>query len=71
MTTTIRNDPEPLTALECRIERIRDRVKSVAFEYHTACYLVGRPGTSKTHTVMDELKRLEQALHQRLARTSR
>ena len=60
MTTTIRNDPEPLSALECRIERIRDRVKSVAFEYHTACYLVGRPGTSKTHTVMDELKRLEQ-----------
>ena len=60
MTTTIRNDPEPLHALECRIERIRDRVKSVAFEYHTACYLVGRPGTSKTHTVMDELKRLEQ-----------
>lgn len=55
MTAHIRNDPTPLEELGCRIERIRDRVKSVAFHYHTACYLVGRPGTSKTHTVKDEL----------------
>lgn len=68
MTATIRNDPESLSELECRIERIRDRVKSVAYGYHTACYLVGRPGTSKTFTVEDELKRLEEPFSYRNAR---
>lgn len=47
--------------LEHRIQRIRDRVVGVACGYHTACYLVGRPGTSKTFTVLEELKLLEQA----------
>ena len=44
---------------EQKLQRIRDRVWSVAHNYHTGCYLVGRPGTSKTFTVMEELKRLE------------
>jgi hypothetical protein len=35
-------------------------VASVAHRYHTACYLVGRPGTSKTFTVRAELERLEE-----------
>jgi len=65
---TIRNDPDELDALEHRIERIRDRVKSVALAYHTACYLVGRPGTSKTHTVMDELGHLDKPFAYRNAR---
>lgn len=50
---------EPLESLEHRIQRIRDRVVGVACGYHTACYLVGRPGTSKTFTVLEELKDLE------------
>lgn len=68
MTPILRNKPNELDALEHRIERIRDRVKSVAFAYHTACYLVGRPGTSKTHTVMDELGHLDEPFAYRNAR---
>ena len=44
---------------ERKLQIIRDRVMSVAYLYHTACYLVGRPGTSKTFTVKRELQRLE------------
>lgn len=50
-----------IETLEHRIQRIRDRVVGVACGYHTACYLVGRPGTSKTFTVLEELKLLEEA----------
>jgi hypothetical protein len=46
--------------LEAKLQIIRDRVGSVAHRYHTACYLVGRPGTSKTFTVRKELERLEE-----------
>jgi hypothetical protein len=46
--------------LEEKLQLIRDRVASVVHRYHTAYYLVGRPGTSKTFTVREELKRLEE-----------
>ncbi|QGJ70879.1 EF-hand domain-containing protein [Planctomycetales bacterium 10988] len=51
-----------------RIQRIRGRVGGVALGYHTACYLVGRPGTSKTFTVMDELSDLDEPFAYRNAR---
>ncbi|MAX38403.1 MAG: hypothetical protein CME33_17755 [Gimesia sp.] len=41
-----------------KLQLIRDRVRSVAECYHTAIYIVGRPGTSKTFTVKEELERL-------------
>ena len=44
---------------ERKLQIIRDRVNSVVHLYHTACYLVGRPGTSKTFTVKKELQRLD------------
>lgn len=54
----------PDTALikefEAKLQLIRDRVASVAHRYHTGCYLVGRPGTSKTFTVRQTLDRLEE-----------
>lgn len=43
---------------ERKLQLIRDRVASVAHEYQTATYLVGRPGTSKTYTVKKELERI-------------
>lgn len=49
-----------LQSFEKKQQLIRDRVASVVHGYHTATYLVGRPGTSKTHTVRDELERLEE-----------
>lgn len=49
-----------LDIFEHRIELIRDRVRGVAHGYHTAFYLVGRSGTSKTFTVLEELERLEE-----------
>lgn len=45
--------------LEAKLQIIRDRVHSVASQYHTACYLVGRPGSSKTYTVRQELRSLD------------
>ena len=53
------DDPALLASFDRKLELIRDRVKSVAHKYHTAAYLVGRPGTSKTFTVMEELESLE------------
>lgn len=66
MTTTTspsvgqRTDEDHLRSYEKKVQLIRDRVASVVHRYHTAAYLVGRPGTSKTHTVRDELDRLEE-----------
>lgn len=45
--------------LEAKLRLIRDRVNSVVGRYHTGCYLVGRPGTSKTYTVLEELRNLD------------
>lgn len=53
------HDAQLVRELEAKLQIIRDRVGSVAHRYHTACYLVGRPGTSKTYTVKEELQRLD------------
>lgn len=54
------SDRNLVRQLESKLQIIRDRVASVAHRYHTACYLVGRPGTSKTFTVRAELERLQE-----------
>ncbi len=37
---------------------IRDRTRSVSERYQVGAYLVGRPGSSKTHTVVETLQSL-------------
>lgn len=54
-------DEELLQNFERKLQLIRDRVASVAHNYQTGCYVVGRPGTSKTFTIKEELDRLEVA----------
>jgi hypothetical protein len=51
---------DSLQSFEQKLQLIRDRVASVVHRYHTAAYIVGRPGTSKTYTVREELERLEE-----------
>lgn len=51
-------DPRLLNSFDQKLQLIRDRVRGVAEHYYTACYLVGRPGTSKTFTVKEELEKL-------------
>jgi len=51
-------DDALLVSFEKKLQLIRDRVRGVAEGYHTATYIVGRPGTSKTFTVEEELDRL-------------
>lgn len=48
-----------LQELEAKLQLIRDRVSSVVHRYHNACYLVGRPGISKTFTVRETLAQLD------------
>lgn len=55
-----RTEQDLLHSFEMKQQLIRDRVSSVVHRYHTTTYLVGRPGTSKTHTVREELERLEE-----------
>ena len=45
--------------LETKLQLIRDRVSSVVNCYQTACYLVGRPGSSKTFTVREALEQFD------------
>lgn len=52
-------DQDLLQSFEKKLQLIRDRVASVALNYQTGCYVVGRPGTSKTFTIKEELDRLE------------
>ena len=47
----------PLDQLEQKLGVIRDRVRGVALGHHTGFYLYGRPGTSKTYTVLTTLDR--------------
>ena len=53
-------DENLVQEFEGKLQFIRDRVASVAHQYHTGWYLTGRPGTSKTFTVKQELERLEE-----------
>jgi hypothetical protein len=57
--TVSNDDARLIKELERKFQIIRDRVSSVVNNYHTACHLVGRPGTSKTFTVKKELDRLK------------
>ncbi len=54
---------EALEKFERRLSLVRDRVGNVANRRHTAVHLTGRPGTSKTYTVMRTLEELD-ALHE-------
>lgn len=54
----IRPDSELLATFDQKLQVIRDRVRGVAEGYHTAAYLTGRPGTSKTYTVKEELEQM-------------
>jgi len=44
---------------EAKLQLIRDRVGSASGGYKTGVYIVGRPGTSKTFTVRQELEHLD------------
>lgn len=58
--TIVASSPDTmlLASFERKLQLIRDRVRGGAEHYYTAAYLVGRPGTSKTYTVKEELGRL-------------
>jgi len=53
-------DDSLVQEFEKKLQVIRDRVGSAAFGYKTGICLAGRPGTSKTFTVKQELERLEE-----------
>lgn len=48
-------EQELLQTFDKKLQLIRDRVTSVVCKYASGVYFVGRPGTSKTHTVRDQL----------------
>jgi hypothetical protein len=50
------SNDQHIQTFEAKLQLIRDRVSSVIHGYHTGAYLVGRPGTSKTYTVCQQLK---------------
>lgn len=54
-----RQDQQHLREFERARDLIRDRTQAVAQHHHTGAFLVGRPGTSKTVTVEDTLRRLD------------
>jgi len=54
-----RPDTELLDSFNGRLDVIRDRTRGVANRYYTSTYIVGRPGTSKTFTVKQELDELD------------
>lgn len=49
------HDLDRVAQLERQLQIIRDRTISVVYNYATAVYITGRPGTGKTHTVSSEL----------------
>jgi hypothetical protein len=55
---TTLDDAGHLANFDTKLQLIRDRVRGVADKYQTACYLVGRPGVSKTFTVKQTLDSL-------------
>lgn len=50
---------QALEELNERLKVVRDRVRGVAWGHHNGFYLYGRPGTSKTYTVIKTLKELD------------
>jgi hypothetical protein len=53
----VKNQRALLAELHARQMIVRDFVRGVARRYETGLYLFGRPGTAKTYTVRDVLKR--------------
>lgn len=49
-------DRHHLLIFERRCDFVRDRTRSVADRYQNGLYLVGRPGSGKTHTVIETLE---------------
>ena len=52
------HDQERMRRFDQMRDLLRDRVRGVAEHYQNGCYIVGRPGSSKTFTILEELKRL-------------
>jgi hypothetical protein len=63
-------DKGHVEAFECMLDLVRDRTRSVAERYQNGCYLVGRAGTGKTHTVMETLEDINTPHTYRNARMS-
>jgi len=51
-------DRHALMELEKKLELVRDRVRAVGRRYQTGFFLAGRGGVGKSHSVQDELDRL-------------
>ena len=51
-------DQDHLHRFDLMRDLLRDRTRAVAEHYQNGCYIVGRPGSSKTFTILEELKRL-------------
>lgn len=49
-------DDRHLATFQAKLRLLRDRVRSVANNYQTAAYIVGRAGIGKSFTVAEELK---------------
>lgn len=56
LTTDERRD---LTTLENKLDHLRDSVRGVAQGYQTGLFVHGEGGTSKSYTVLDELRKLK------------
>jgi hypothetical protein len=63
-------DQEHLAQFDSMQHLLRDRIRSVAERYHVGCYVTGRPGSSKTVTILEELGSLGSAWTLRNSRMS-
>ena len=52
-------DHENLCTFDRMRDLLRDRTSGVAERYQNGCYVVGRPGSSKTYTISEQLRRLK------------
>lgn len=55
------DEQKHLDAFDRMRDLLRDRARAVADRYQNGTYIVGRPGSSKTRTVVEELERLNHA----------
>jgi hypothetical protein len=51
-----KEDQEYFLIYQERCDRLRDRTKSVAKRYQNSVYIVGRPGSGKTHVIRETLE---------------
>src|SRR5437016_5060959 len=52
-------DHANLCAFDRMRDLLRDRTRGVAEGYQNGCYIAGRPGSSKSYTILEELRRLK------------